>query len=225
MSSPQPPASAGYGRPGEPGHSVRPGDGGTGAPASTPASGSTPPHAPPPYTPPPYTPPPYAAPPYALPFQLGHPGRRLLARLIDTLVWSVTATAIVIPLLVSLAPRYPRAEGAFVGLTILTIFGGYFLYDGVQLALWGRTLGKRVARLRVVAAHPAGERLSVGRAYGRAACYPLGFTLIGVFPIIGMINLLNVLWLCWDQSRQCLHDKIAKTLVIDDRAPGGEPPY
>ena len=33
----------------------------------------------------------------------------------------------------------------------------------------------------------------------------------------GLYGLLNVLWCLWDSKRQCLHDKLPKTVVVPSR--------
>ncbi len=34
---------------------------------------------------------------------------------------------------------------------------------------------------------------------------------------LGLASLVDVLWAFWDKDRQALHDKIMKTVVVDDR--------
>jgi uncharacterized RDD family membrane protein YckC len=42
-------------------------------------------------------------------------------------------------------------------------------------------------------------------------------------PVLGgLFGLLNELWVLWDPRRQCLHDKVARTIVIrTDLPPAG----
>jgi uncharacterized RDD family membrane protein YckC len=154
-------------------------------------------------------------------------GKRVGARLIDGITWGVIATALAIPIMVFSIEQNPGANepsGFAVLAVLLVIFGGYFLYEGIQLAKWGKTLGKRALKLRVVGSVPPGIPLTTGRGLGRAACYPLLFTLVGVLPLIGLVSLVNLLWPLWDKPlQQTLHDKMAQTMVIDDRAQGPVP--
>jgi uncharacterized RDD family membrane protein YckC len=105
----------------------------------------------------------------------------------------------------------------------------FLLYEPLALARWGTTVGKAVMDLHVRGAASPSAPLSTGRAIGRAACYPLGAGLVTlVIPLavwrttlvllIGYAwYLLNVLWLLWDRPlKQCLHDKIAGTIVVED---------
>jgi uncharacterized RDD family membrane protein YckC len=54
-----------------------------------------------------------------------------------------------------------------------------------------------------------GHALGWGRAFSRAA--------VPWFAgILGWLGLLDSLWCLWDADRQCLHDKIVGTLVVND---------
>jgi uncharacterized RDD family membrane protein YckC len=77
---------------------------------------------------------------------LAEPGQRLLARVVDTLVVGVPVI-VVVRELVSGRMLDVIAPPAVAGCMLL--------YEAVQLALWGRTLGKRFAGIEVVAALPA----------------------------------------------------------------------
>jgi len=109
-----------------------------------------------------------------------------------------------------------------------------FVYEAIQLAVYGQTLGKRFLGLRVVQADPGGEHLTLAQAIWRAAInnivYQLGiffFLVIGVtvfvYALAGMLFaaigvLLSYLWAIWDQPlHQAVHDRFAGTVVIDDR--------
>ncbi|GAA2721690.1 RDD family protein [Actinocorallia aurantiaca] len=172
----------------------------------------------------------YAEPPWGPPdappgcFAVAHLGKRLLARVVDVLIVIATAVALIVPIVVAARDRDPEMEtsvgSSAVAVAFLIVFGGYFLYDGVQNALWSRTLGKRLMRLRVASADAPHLPLSKGIAFGRAALYPMGFTLLGMLPMIGLISTLNSFSPLWDRPRrQAWHDKMAKTVVLNDRRP------
>ncbi|MEU6033904.1 RDD family protein [Actinomadura sp. NPDC047616] len=167
--------------------------------------------------------PPGGQPPYRGPGVMpgaAHPGRRLVARLIDI------AILVLLGALLSAVATAVFSQGdadgdstmpdAAVAALVLSIFGGIWAYEAVQLAVWGRTIGKRVMGLRVSVAGAPGSRLSAVRAMGRAFCYPMFFSFLGAaIPLVGPLNLL---WMLWDKPlRQCLHDKMAGTVVIDHR--------
>jgi uncharacterized RDD family membrane protein YckC len=70
----------------------------------------------------------------------------------------------------------------------------------------GQTLGKKAASIAV-------RREGGGRAgYGVALWRFIAQFLIGVIPLIGILNLLAPLW---DSKNQCWHDKLAGTVVVD----------
>jgi uncharacterized RDD family membrane protein YckC len=97
-----------------------------------------------------------------------------------------------------------------------------FLYYWLQHAKWGQTLGKRVAGTRLV-------RMTDGGAvsWGQAA-WRTGFSILFALVINlltcgfgGGLALIDPAWLLWDQRRQALHDKAARTLVskVDPAVP------
>ncbi|WP_254716640.1 RDD family protein [Actinomadura sp. WMMB 499] len=74
---------------------------------------------------------------------LAEPGQRLLARIVDTLIVGVPIMLVV----------RETVSGAALGLVAPPAIAGCLLvYEAVQLALWGRTPGKRFAGIEVVRA-------------------------------------------------------------------------
>jgi uncharacterized RDD family membrane protein YckC len=241
---PQPPGQPGYGQPGyapppgQPGYAPPPGQPGYAPPPGQPGYGQPTPYGSP-YQPYPGTGYPYRAKDPSL----AEWWQRLLARIIDGLVLCVLILPIWIPVFSSLIGKVrninnqyagnlnsPAAQaatshviGQFFGGTVLVTIAALAIamaYDWLQHGLWGQTLGKRALGTMVVTADTR-SKISAGAAGGRAAVYVLP-------PLVpfagGLFALLNELWLLWDQQRQCLHDKAARTVVIKTRAPGG-PPY
>lgn len=140
--------------------------------------------------------------------ELAGPWRRLLARIIDSIIVGVVAGLL----------SWPVTDYDYDDMTFGTQFTSglifsllYFLYEGFQLDRYGRTLGKRVLRIRVVRVADGGP-IAGSPAWTRAGV----FTLPPIVPCLGTIFwLVNVLWQFWDQPwHQCLHDKAAKTTVI-----------
>ncbi|RSN66248.1 RDD family protein [Actinomadura sp. WAC 06369] len=74
---------------------------------------------------------------------LAEPGQRLLARIVDTLV---------VGLPVMLVLREALPHGALDLVAPPAVAGCLLVYEAVQLALWGRTPGKRFAGIEVVRA-------------------------------------------------------------------------
>ncbi|SEG28446.1 Uncharacterized membrane protein YckC, RDD family [Thermomonospora echinospora] len=168
--------------------------------------------------------------------------RRAAARLMDNALVAVFGFALVLPIAFGVigldAPgSKTRTEGGvwnwpiittlFVVLAILP-----FLYEAVQLSMWGQTLGKRVLGMSVVRVD--GQAMPVSQAAWRAAINNIGYQL-GLFfflilavmvweyaayglllVTIGM--LMAYLWAIWDQPlHQAMHDRFAHTVVVDDR--------
>jgi len=100
---------------------------------------------------------------------------------------------------------YLAVAGAFVAAGLVMV-----AYETIATARYGRTLGKAWLRIRPVRCD--GATIGWGRSFGR----------VGVYWVAGFLNwvgVLDPLWCLWDENRQCLHDKIADTIVINDTAP------
>jgi uncharacterized RDD family membrane protein YckC len=158
---------------------------------------------------------------------LANPGRRLAARLLDVLVLlPVLALMLIVTLLVAapdFGPIFPRipindsvanvpAPG-FIWVYV-TVFGcllatGLIMvaYETVATACYGRTLGKAWMHIRPLRLD--GLPLGWGRAFGRVAIYWCS-------GLLGWLGLLDPLWCLWDGTRQCLHDKAADSIVVND---------
>ncbi|MEU3397779.1 RDD family protein [Streptomyces filamentosus] len=151
-------------------------------------------------------------------------GRRLLARVVDTLLLGAMAAGAAFPFVTAALEHIDaKIEAAKrsgvtvqvwlvdgttsvqfgIALGLLLVLG--VLYEALPTAKWGRTLGKKLCGIQVrdIEAH---EPPTLGRALRRWFLYTfLGLLVIGV---------LNVLWCVFDRPwRQCWHDKAARTFV------------
>ncbi|MFJ9829416.1 RDD family protein [Streptomyces sp. NPDC101160] len=151
-------------------------------------------------------------------------GRRLLARVVDGVVFGAAVGAVAYPFVsAALAHIEEKIEAArqsgvtvqvwLVDSTTAVQFGivlaAFFVlgvvYEVVPTAKWGRTLGKKVCGIQVrdIEAH---EPPTFGAALRRWLVY-------GVLGLLG-VGVLNVLWCLFDRPwRQCWHDKAARTFV------------
>ncbi|MEV2209730.1 RDD family protein, partial [Streptomyces sp. NPDC047970] len=152
------------------------------------------------------------------------PGRRLAARLVDTLLLGALVGAVAVPAgaraweHIDAKLEAARLSGETVTVWLLDgttgtclgiVLGALLvlgvLYEALPTARWGRTLGKRLCGLTVldIESH---EPPSFGGALRRWLVYSvLGLLVLGV---------LNVLWCLFDKPwRQCWHDKAAHTFV------------
>ncbi|MFJ1597656.1 RDD family protein [Streptomyces sp. NPDC088261] len=151
-------------------------------------------------------------------------GKRLVARLIDTLVLGAIVGAVALPLAARARTHVDdkieaaKQTGETVTVWLLdSTTAGYLgavlgallvvgvLYEALPTAKWGRTLGKKLCGLQVrdIESH---ESPTLGAALRRWLVYGvLGLLVVGV---------LNVLWCLFDRPwRQCWHDKAAHTFV------------
>ena len=151
-------------------------------------------------------------------------GKRLAARLIDTLVLGVVVGALAIPLFTKARTHIDqkieaaRQTGETVTVWLLdattaSYLGGVLgallivglLYEALPTAKWGRTLGKKLCGLEVrdIETHEA-------PAFGAALRRWLVYSVLGVL----VLGVLNVVWCLFDRPwRQCWHDKVAHTFV------------
>ncbi|GAA2115450.1 RDD family protein [Actinomadura alba] len=170
--------------------------------------------------------------------------RRAGARVMDNVLVAVFGFALILPIAIgALGLDSPgsktRDEGGvwtwpiiFVLFTVLSLLP--FLYEAVQLGVWGQTLGKRWFGLRVVKVDPAGDPLDVFTAVWRPAInhvvYQLGFFFFLILAVkvfdfaaygvllVSLGTLVAYLWAIWDRPlNQAVHDRFAGTIVIDDR--------
>ncbi|MFB9392160.1 RDD family protein [Streptomyces coeruleoprunus] len=151
-------------------------------------------------------------------------GKRLVARLVDTVVLGALVGAAAAPFVMSgvdhIIGKIEQAERSGetvtvwlidsttslqfgIALALLLVLGG--LYEALPTAKWGRTLGKKLCGIQVrdIESH---EPPSFGAALRRWLVY-------GVLGLL-VVGIGNVLWCLFDRPwRQCWHDKAARTFV------------
>jgi uncharacterized RDD family membrane protein YckC len=165
-----------------------------------------------------------------------NPWRRLGARFIDGIVIGIITAIIGFPLISDVADAVRRfaddvQAAANAGLTqpdtnafVSDILPTIYKLSVLQLVvaavyvipltkLTGSTLGKRAMGIRVRPLNSEGLP-----SWGQSILRFVGFEVFSAVPSVGgFYFLVDVLWLLWDQRRQCLHDKIATTAVVDRR--------
>jgi uncharacterized RDD family membrane protein YckC len=192
------------------------------------------------YSPGPYGYAPWAKPPWkgaqlgrpqSGPAALADPGRRLGARLLDALIMLPVLGAF---LAIGISVVAPRAGPLFPttdNVNVPTPFPGVFwieftvlgcilatalvmvAYETVMTVRYGRTLGKAWLGIRPV--RTDGGELGWARVFARASIYCFAGLLLN------WLGILDDLWCLWDADRQCLHDKVADSIVINDPPPTG----
>ncbi|MEU3659592.1 RDD family protein [Streptomyces sp. NPDC032940] len=151
-------------------------------------------------------------------------GKRLAARLIDTVVLAAVTAVAAVPLGTKAVDHVDEkidaaklsgetvtvwlldgTTGTYLGivLAVLLLFG--VVYEALPTAKWGRTLGKRLLGLEVrdIEAHDAP---SFGAALRRWLVYSV--------PGLLVVGVVGVAWCLFDRPwHQCWHDKAAGTFV------------
>ncbi|MGC9536254.1 RDD family protein [Streptomyces sp. UG1] len=151
-------------------------------------------------------------------------GKRLAARLLDTLVLAAVTAVAAVPLgtkaIDHVNDKIDAAKlsgetvtvwlldgttSVYLGiiLAVLLLFG--LAYEALPTAKWGRTLGKKLLGLEVrdIEAHEPPE---FGAALRRWLVYSI--------PGLLVIGVVGVLWCVFDRPwHQCWHDKAARTFV------------
>ena len=141
--------------------------------------------------------------------ELGGRGARLGAALIDGLIQGGVYYALAATLFTSLMPHAGRPGAGSLVLQLVVSLVLFALVQGYLLATQGQTVGKKLLGLRIV--RSSGERADVGRLFGLR--YFLGWIIVMV-PVVGVIYALLDALLIFRESRKCLHDTIADTIVV-----------
>ena len=141
--------------------------------------------------------------------ELAGRGMRLLSVIIDGLIqggiyWILT--------LVAFRALDPRKGSIGVGVIVGQLVLGFVLFvliQGYLLHTQGQTVGKKLLGLRILRTN--GERATLGRLLGLR--YLVGWVVV-MIPFIGAIYALVDCLMIFRDSRKCLHDNIADTIVV-----------
>ncbi len=168
--------------------------------------------------------------------------QRLLARIVDSLLLSVVtfivASSWIGPLLNAMETYFKAAMDSaqsggtppsslqfeeqitayLVPIAVISVVIS-LLYETTFLMWRGATVGKLLFGIRVRRVADPG-RLGLVTALRRQVI-TVGVSAVALVPVIStvgtMVQLLDYAWLLWDPRRQCLHDKVADTLVVKTR--------
>lgn len=136
---------------------------------------------------------------------------RLGASVLDGVIGMVIAF---VPLaaglvIIRVGPSVPGTivAGALVAASGFVVWG-WLTYVNVKRS--GQTLGKKLVGIRVI--RTDGSAASVGRIFWLRNVVN---GLIGAIPLVGAIySIVDILFI-FSESRQCLHDRLADTIVVD----------
>ncbi|MFD9821643.1 RDD family protein, partial [Streptomyces violascens] len=151
-------------------------------------------------------------------------GRRLTARLVDTVLLGGAVAGLAVPLLPGVTGHIQdkidaaKLSGKTVTVYLLDgttagflgiVLGAFLvlglLYEALPTAKWGRTLGKKLCGVQV-----RGIESYEPPTFGQAARRWLVYGVLGLLAV----GVVNVAWCLFDRPwRQCWHDKAARTFV------------
>lgn len=141
-------------------------------------------------------------------FELADRGTRLVANFADALIFfAMTVLPVMLAAFVPGAGRNESANIISLGLMGLGAVGAiaYVIMTYRAVDANGQTLGKKMVNIKVVRSD--GTQASVGRIFWRRNFLN---AVIGMIPFYG---LADILWI-FGEARQCLHDKLADTIVV-----------
>jgi uncharacterized RDD family membrane protein YckC len=152
-------------------------------------------------------------------YDLAGVGQRLAARAIDVLIGFAAYAAVILFAVaaydIELDVADPDSVEISGGAAFLISWGAVILwaiYEVLLTRIQGQTVGKMVAKIKVVSAAGGGE-LAWGTSAVRWGVLAVPMTLIPgpvgllVFALVGS-------WFIWDKKVQGLHDKAASTYVV-----------
>lgn len=139
-------------------------------------------------------------------------GTRLVAAIVDGVIMLIVGFPVIFGIGFAigsvmgdgfLAQLLSQLVGGLVGIGIFLAVNGYFLNAN------GQTIGKLIMKIKIV--NDDGTKPT----FGHLVMFRYGVTwLIGLIPLLGgLYGLINVLAI-FRESRKCLHDDIAKTMVV-----------
>ncbi|MFG2717199.1 RDD family protein [Streptomyces sp. NPDC048416] len=154
-------------------------------------------------------------------------GRRLIARLVDTVLLGAVVGGLAVPLLTRVGDHIQEKIDAaklsgrtvtvylldgttagFLGIVLGAFLVLGLLYEALPTAKWGRTLGKKLCGVQV-----RGIESYEPPTFGQAARRWLVYGVLGLLAV----GVVNVAWCLFDRPwRQCWHDKAARTFVAQD---------
>ncbi len=160
------------------------------------------------------------------PGELAERSTRLGAYLLDALLLVIVYAPAIVGALPRLRQIILAAGGQAGSISRLEIYKAYYagnpyiLYTAVMFLVWtvvtimfvvrnGQSIGKRVVGIKVVRTN--GEKASFWRIF---LLRNVVNTIPSLIPIVSYVYWLVDTLMIFGESRQCLHDKIASTVVV-----------
>jgi len=136
---------------------------------------------------------------------LAERGTRLAAVLLDGLVFVIAYIPLIIFAVLQQQGSSANLWAVLAGIAILAIL----VYNAILLHQNGQTIGKKLLGIKILRGD--GSRCSLARIIFMRAL-PVG--LLGAIPFIGPLVSLTDALLIFRDTRLCLHDQIADTIVV-----------
>jgi len=151
------------------------------------------------------------------PLELAGRGLRLGAKMLDGLAIGAAVLVGGIPMLLALPYLSSHRGSHGAAVLVEAVASGTAFLGLAALVAWncvwlhrhGQTLGKRAMRIRIVRGN--GARATLARIF---LLRFLPMSLLGAVPLLGTLATLTDLLLIFRQSRRCLHDQFADTIVV-----------
>lgn len=147
--------------------------------------------------------------------KLAEPVKRIVARLIDGVIWAVVS----IIMSIIFGAGLTSTDGGFGAALAASVVGSLIVvaYEVGMIGSQGATLGKMALSIKVVNedGSPADYMTGLRRMY-----LYIAFIIIGLIPILGglaffVVAIAGLVMLFTDGKQQTPWDKIGKTLVVD----------
>lgn len=137
-------------------------------------------------------------------------GTRLGAAILDALIVGVMVyvPVLFLPLVGSAATPGSEAANTMVGIGLVLALVGFIVWCWLTVMFVyrnGQTIAKKIVGIKVVRSD--GSPISLSRIFWLRNVVN---ALLGVIPLYGLIDILFI----FGESRQCLHDKLADTVVV-----------
>jgi len=98
-----------------------------------------------------------------------------------------------------------------VGPVALLMVVIWSIYQVIMIGAWGATVGKFAVGVRV---RKVDGSTVAWREASLRPLLQLGVSLLSLVAQIGILSLVDYLWMLWDRQKQTLHDKLAGTIVV-----------
>lgn len=130
---------------------------------------------------------------------------RLGAAIVDGLIF---AAMVYIPMIIGMVLS-SEPDSMFMMIGLVLTFVGFIVWAYLtlkQMSATGQSLAKKYFNIKVVLSD--GSQASLSRLIWRRNILN---ALLGIIPLYGIVEILFI----FGESRQCIHDKLADTLVVE----------